>query len=51
MAIVGPEKSWRLAHNGVVIMILEEISGHTDADHAMVTACVIGKHEGQVALA
>ena len=31
MAIVGPDKSWRLAHNGVVIIILEEISGHTDS--------------------
>jgi len=35
---VGPAKSWRLVHNGVEVIMLEELSGITTTQHEIFTA-------------
>jgi hypothetical protein len=38
MAKVGPEKSWRLVHDGVNVCMLEEISGYTESNKTIFEA-------------
>ena len=35
---VGPAKSWRLVHNGVEVIMLEELSGITTTQHEIFSA-------------
>ncbi len=38
MATVGPEKSWRLVHDGKNVLMLQETAGYTETNHTIFEA-------------
>lgn len=35
---IGPDKSWRLVHNGTEVLMLEELTGYTSTMHQVFAA-------------
>jgi hypothetical protein len=49
MANVGPEKSWRLVHNGATILFLEQTAGYTDSQHEIYEAATKAECDAEIA--
>lgn len=49
MASVGPEKSWRLVHDGATILSLEETAGYTDSQHEIYEAATKAECDAEIA--
>ena len=46
---VGPDKSWRLVHNGSVVLMLEELTGYTTTAHTLFSAATEAECQQEIA--
>jgi hypothetical protein len=48
MAIVGPEKSWRLVHDGNTILFFEETAGYTETKYTIFESSIKAACEAKI---